>query len=142
MVEIGRLMPVHLLHIAPQPAQAEAGMWREHLASPEDLLSAGPAFSAIADGRVLACAGLAQCWPGHWLAWAVLTFGIGARMTAITRAARAVLDDIDAHRIEMLVRAGHDAGARWALMLGFEHEGRLRRYGPAAQDHDVYARVR
>lgn len=44
-------------------------------------------------------------------------------------------------RIEMVADSHFSQANRLALMLGFEHEGTMRAYGPDGRDFDLYAMV-
>lgn len=99
-------------------------------------------------GRVLACYGFGFQWRpagssgGHALAWAMLAAGLGPAHVAITRFARATLMASPITRIEAIVRAGVEAERRWAELVGFTRVALLRAWGPLAEDHLLYERVR
>ena len=90
----------------------------------------GAAFSALAGGRVLGCAGVivphgSRC--GR--AWALLGDDLRARPFLLHRLAARGLDSIARRhcltRIEASVQADFAAGRRWLEALGFRCEGRL-----------------
>jgi hypothetical protein len=60
-------------------------------------------------------------------------------MLFITRAARDCLAKVKG-RIEMSVKYGFHTGERWAYMLGFDFEAKLKRYGPEGEDHNGFVR--
>ena len=89
MVIVTQFAPAHLVAIDLQPSQGQwLGPWtpaRDTVLG-EALREAGPCWTATADGgRVLICAGLAEQWPGHAVAWAYLASGIGSRMRQTER---------------------------------------------------------
>jgi hypothetical protein len=132
----------HLAALVLQPAQA----WLVPVVTEEyraALERAGPAFSALADGRVLGCAGVIEHWPGRGVAWAMLAADIGPGFVALHRAARRYLDRAAPRRLEIAVQRDFAAGRRWALLLGFEREtpNGMRGYGPDGATYDLYARV-
>ena len=107
------------------------------------------AWTAIAEnGRILACAGLQLLWPasdrtgGHAMAWALLSTELGAAHVAITRFFRRVVIEDPATRVEAITRAGVAAECRWAELVGFTRAALLRAWGPEAEDHVLYERVR
>lgn len=106
--------------------------------------SFGDAWTAMADGEPVACAGLVPVWFGRAYAWALLSESAGAHMVAITRAVRRALDMGEFRRVEMAVRAGFAEGERWARLLGFvlETPDPMRAYMPDGSDAYLYSRVR
>lgn len=143
MLVIRTFEPFDLQLLELQPAQRDwLGPHGQFEAGGFDLAKAGPAWTVGDGGRLLMCAGLIREFPGQLLAWAQLTAPIGAAMVALTRAVRREHDAAEWHRLYTMVRVDFDAGHRWAAMLGFEREGVMRRWGPAAVDHAIYARIR
>lgn len=133
----------HLAELVLQPAQA----WLAPVVTAEyraALESAGPAFTAVAERRVLGCAGIVEHWPGRGVAWAMLAKDIGPGFVALHRAARRYLDRAAPRRLEVVVQRDFAAGRRWALLLGFQREtpDGMRGYGPDHTTYDLYARVR
>ena len=94
------------------------------------------------EGRVVACGGTIQQWPGRHLAWLYLTQQSARSMLPLTRAVRRVLDQVPG-RVEATVLRGFEPGHRFARMLGFRVEndpGVLKAYGPGGEDHIAYVR--
>lgn len=138
---IVRFTPDHLQRLLLQPSQA---MMQATLADPSygpSLAAAGPAYSAVDGDEVFACAGLIQQWQGRAIAWALISSEAGRHMLAIHRAVWRALDLHPFRRVETAVASDFEEGHRWARMLGFEREGRMRAYTPDGQDCDLYARV-
>jgi hypothetical protein len=141
-----RIVPYRAEHLAAlvlQPAQE----WLAPIVTEEyraALERAGPAFSALDDGRVLGCAGIIEHWPGRGVAWAMLAADIGTRFVAVHRAARRHLEHEAPRRLEIAVERDFAVGRRWALLLGFEREtpDGMRGYGPDGATYDLYARIR
>jgi len=46
------------------------------------------------------------------------------------------------NRLQLTMRADQPWAGRWATFLGFNFEGRLRKYGAEGVDHFLYAKVR
>lgn len=133
--------PAHLDRLLLQPSQA---IMQPVLADPAygpSLASAGPAYSAVHGDAVFACAGLIPQWHGRALAWALIAEEAGGHMVAIHKAVRRALNIHHFRRVETAVASDFPQGHRWAAMLGFEREGRMRAYTPDGQDCDLYALV-
>lgn len=111
-------------------------------AAAESLDAAGPAWAAIADGEVIACAGLVPVWEGRAYAWALLARGAGRHMLRLTRQIRSRLDAAGYRRVEMAVDSGFGAGCRWATLLGFRLETPfpMQGYLPNGKAAYLYAR--
>ena len=126
----------HLAQINVQPAQ-RAGY---EAASP---LLNGPAYTALVDGKPVACAGVVEMWPQRGYAWALLDRDAGRHLLTLTREIRARLDGLGFRRIEIAVDAGFAAGVRWARMLGFtcETPSPMRAFTPEGRDCYLFARV-
>lgn len=108
------------------------------------LLDEGEAWSAVADdGRVVACMGIRETFPGRQgVAWAILAGGVGAAHLAITRHARARIAASPLVRIEAIVRLAVDAECQWARLVGLEARTILRKFGAASEDHVLFERIR
>lgn len=141
-----RLIPFaadHLDQLEAQPGQAvDAALFTPEIGA---ALVNDMARTLVADGRVLACAGIQPMWPGRAVAWAILSSQIGARgFLRYHRWVARALDDAHARglwRIETTVDPEFDNAVRWAAALGFLYEGRMRGYAPDGRDHLLVARV-
>ena len=73
-----------------------------------------------------------------------LAGGMGWRgMLEVHRDVKWILEDHSAiKRVELTVRSGFEPGLRWARMLGFEHEGKMKSWAPDGHDYDLFARIR
>jgi hypothetical protein len=152
MVGIRPFLAGDVVQLTLQPSQHVTLGISKAVHSLEDgreLEALGPAWTAIADGgRILACYGFGYQWPpsektgGHALAWALLAPGLGAAHVAITRFARETLRTSSIERVEAIVREGVEAEVRWAEMVGFTRVATLRAWGPEAETHILYERVR
>ena len=133
--------PSHLDRLLLQPSQA---LMQPTLADPSygpSLAAAGPAYSAVDGDAVFACAGIIPQWEGRAVAWALIASEAGRNMVRIHKAVSRALAVHQYRRIETAVASDFEQGHRWALMLGFEREGRMRGYTPDGRDCDLYARV-
>lgn len=90
-----------------------------------------------ADGRPIACVGVAPHWPRRYRCWAILAADAGPHMGAVTRATRKLLNEAcEPGRYEMEVRFDFEQGVRWAKLLGFHVETpRLERFTPDGRDY-------
>lgn len=142
MIRIARLQPEHLQGFRLQAAQQRlAG----NLADPDyvrALAASGNAYTAIADGRVIACAGCLQMWEERAFLWSLISEEAGPHMRALVRAAEGYLRVAPWRRIEAAVASDFRQGQRLIRLLGFEFEGRMRAFSPDGADHDLYARVK
>ncbi len=130
----------HLLAIKLQPAQADAAGWitPDYAAS----LEGSATWTVMNQGRPVFCGGAWNIWPGRAVVWAILAEGAGRIMPRITRATMRYLELLPERRVECYVDAGFQQGERWARMLGFAHEAKLRAFLPNGNDAHLYARVR
>jgi hypothetical protein len=135
--------PAHLAALGTEESEA----WLAPLvARPElavGLVADGLAWTGIAGGAVVGCAGVTRVWPGRGVAWALMHALPRPAWLAATRQARRVLDD--AHRtgltrIDGTVVRDFAPGHRWARLLGFHPYALLRAYGPDGSDHVGYER--
>lgn len=140
IVRVLRFEPWHLTALERQPIQA-AG---DDEPDPQVYADGGPAWTVLGpEGLPVACAGfMLAAWPGQALAWSQLGTHLGALMVPFTRRVRLEFNRAGLERIEAVVQSGHAEGHRWCRLLGMAREGTLRRWGPKAIDHDLYAKVR
>ena len=137
-----RLTPSHIMAINLQPAQQFAlGLLTPEYAS-QIVEQRGVGWTAMHEGRPIACAGIVEAWEGRGLAWALFSEQALRHFTSIHRAARNVLADAPWRRIEMTVDATHEQGIRWAQRLGFEQEGLMRSYTRDGRDCYLFARLK
>ena len=104
------------------------------------MLEGQNSWTIVVDGAPMACGGTMQQWPGRHTGWAYLNPNTGRHMAAVTRRAKALLDEVKG-RIEITVRCDFEPGHRWARMLGFEVETpEMKGYGPEGESHTGYVR--
>lgn len=132
----------HLAALALQPAQALSLQDTGDDYGPA-LEAGGNGYTAIVDGRPVACAGIVEQWRGRGLAWALLAGDIGPHcFVRVTRAVRRALDLSPLRRVEAHVDVRFNQGIRWARMLGFEAESVMRSFTPDGGDAFMYVRIR
>jgi len=99
--------------------------------------SRGPAVTAIADEKIVACGGIEVVWPGVAEAWCLFPHAM-SHCEMLPRHAKRILqqwiEDYQLVRVQAPLRADFQTGIRFAEWLGFRCEGRLRRYHPDGCD--------
>jgi len=133
--------PDHFTQLLLQPSQA---MLQPTLSDPSygpSLKAAGPAYSLEVDGAILAAAGFVPQWDNRALVWALISKEVGPHMVGLTRAVKRALSLHHYRRVETHVASDFAEGHRWARLLGFEREGRMRAFTPQGDDCDLYARI-
>jgi hypothetical protein len=134
------LIADHVMNVLLQPSQAcfASSIDAEYA---NRLVVSGPAFSAIHNGEVLACAGLIPQWEGRAIAWALVAAEAGPHFVRIHKAVKRFLELQKIRRIETWVYPTFEPAHRWMRLLGFKLEGRMTAYGPDGSDGDLYARL-
>ena len=138
-----RLVPARtemLFEMAVQPAQA-AACAKANIPAVREAIERGPAWGAYVGERLLVIGGAVPQGPGRAVVWSVLSESIRDSMVTVHRAVAHTLDVLGYDRLEAHVAADHLEGRRWARMLGFEMEGRMKKFH-AGRDYLLFARVR
>lgn len=166
-LEFAPLVPRDLAEIRRQPRQ-RTFLGMDGAVSDEDaevLASEAVAWSCRADGRLIACFGIAEQFPGRQgLGWTLLADGLGAAHLQLTRFVQAQIAGCGLPRLEVLARAPDleslladrdlDSGQivqlamadptpemRWAVMLGLTPAHLLRCYGAASESYMLFERI-
>lgn len=141
-MELISFRPEHAAQIHLQSGQA----YMKELIDDEycqSLLDAGPAYTLIDDGKILACGGISLIWEGRGLMWSLISDSL--RGPQFIRMHRIVLRFLEMHelrRIEITVDHHWPRAHRWAKLLGFKHEAYLPKYAPNGLDADQYVRLK
>ena len=102
------------------PGLDRAALWRFYHA-------AGPSFTGLGRGGVVACGGVVLARPGEGEGWALTGPEVPRHALSFHRAfARllpAVAEECGLARITTLVHAGHAVSRRWLGRLGFREAG-------------------
>lgn len=133
--------PNHLKQLLLQPSQA---IMQETLSRPEyahSLHQAGPAYSLVDGDAVFASMGLIPQWEHRAVAWGLIAKEAGPHFRIIHKAVLRTMEIHPYRRIETSVACDFEQGHRWARMLGFQREGRMRAFTPDGRDCELYARV-
>jgi len=128
--------PEHLAAMRLQPMQMGARFDPGHApALGED------AWTGIAEGAPVVCAGIMPLWAGRGMAWACLSADAGRHFMAIHRAAARVFALPRYRRVEAYVDPVWAPARRWVELLGFTREGLMRAFLPEGGDMLLYARI-
>jgi hypothetical protein len=163
------LAPADLLRIERQPSQRRV-LGLDGAVSPEEaegLAAERVAWTARLDGRIIACFGINETFPGvQGVGWAILAPHIGAAHLPLTRFIRSrVILATDLARLELFAIA-NDAEAilarwgpldaaelleavmvrptrecAWAALLGVKPAHVLRKFGQASETHVLFERI-
>lgn len=142
------IVPYYAAHLMLMDEQDTEKYWGDVVQTPgyaKALEKAGPAHTAMRDGKVLACIGLMHQWDGRATAWAIMANKIGgADYLAIHRAVKRFMGIIGYRRIDATVAAHFDNAIRWAEMLGFKRETPepMQCYAPDGSAHYLYSWVK
>lgn len=133
-----RLVPFHLSHVADM--QYDLHINPRLVAHFNQTRSNGPAFTLIADERVVGAGGVVLGWEGLGDAWAVLA--PNAPKILVTRMAKSMLQEVkrnlNLRRIQTFTLPEPKYGL-WVEALGFRSEGTLHKYGPNGEDFMIWA---
>ena len=169
MVSILRLHPNDLMSIEVQASQQlTLGIDTRSctLAEAEALADEREAWSVWDDGRLIACIGIRETFPGRQgVAWATLSTGLGRAHLTMTRFARERIVNCGLQRVEAIVRAadaesvlqhfpGLDAQQLleavltmatpecvWARLVGLRPAHVLRKFGGIGETHILFERI-
>lgn len=107
--------------------------------------SLGEAITAYLHGRPVACFGYSVLWPGVAEMWLHVDEAARKYGKTMTRAALVFSDFAtisgNLHRLQIAVECNDERAVRWGQVLGFEIEGRMRRYGPNQSDFFMMSRI-
>lgn len=107
-----------------------------------------PAFTIVFPNSdsPLACFGGHMLYPGFMEGWALVDQEVERYSYYYAKRAKFLIhwffDSHNLRRMQLFTRADQPWAQRWAYYLGFELEGRLRKYGEDGQDYFLFARVR
>jgi len=133
--------PWHMDHINEQTATAylRPMITAEHI---RVLAMQKHSYTAVDNGRILACGGVIEHYPGRGEAWAVLDATKPKDFLKVHNAAKRFFDMGLFARTEAVVEIGFEAGHRWLVLLGFKLEAPcMKHYGPDGRDYSLYART-
>jgi hypothetical protein len=140
-VEFLPYQPEHMKQLVLQEAQRYMGTWIDD--NYANAVANTPAWTCIADGKVICCGGFIEMWTGRAMTWALLSFHASKYFLQLHRYVKMRIDTAGYRRIEATVDREFPDGHRWVHMLGFKLEAeRLRNYRPDGADCSLYAKVK
>ena len=146
MITIDPMKPHDALAIQRQASQlVQLGIERDMSVDEARALAEGngEAWTVRQDGRIVACLGLKETFPGaQAVAWAILAERVGAAHLAITRHARQRIAASGLARIEAIVREAVPAEIAWAMLVGLKPAHVLRRFGQTSETHILCEYIR
>ena len=105
----------------------------------------GTAFTAFTEQGIIGCAGILPIWKGVGHAWVVLGKDYRQHRIWIHKQVIGYMNKIIAgmnyQRVEATVVCDFIPGVQWLERMGFELEGKKRKYGPDGKDHYSYSRI-
>jgi hypothetical protein len=101
----------------------------------------GVAYTAMADGEPIACAGMIELWSGRAYAWAYIGEQASKHWKTVHRAVHRALSSAKWRRVEMAVDIRDPGAKNWASHLGFVFEGVARAWTTDGRDVEIWARV-
>ena len=133
--------PEHLTALRLQPMQTAISDMLSDPKYSRSLQQAGPAFSAMVDGEIIAALGIIPQWQNRAIAWGLIGANANRHLLGVHRAVDRFLKLTEYRRIETSVATNFAEGHRWAQMLGFKREGTMTAFTPDGRDCDLYARI-
>lgn len=131
----------HLEALVLQPAQTA---WRGRIDGEmgRALEAGGLAWTVFEGERLVGCGGVIDRGGERGEAWALLDQEAGAAMLAATRVVRRYFETAPFRRIEAVTASDFKPAGRWARLLGFEREGRMRAFCDNGGDAERWAFIR
>ena len=117
--------------------------------STEDILHvqamSGNAITALLHGKPAACFGSVPIWDGLEEMWCLMEDRARNYALSLTKIAIAYSDFRviagNLHRLQITVRSNDLRAVRWGKAIGFEIEGRMKKYGPDGSDFFLMSRT-
>lgn len=107
-----------------------------------NLVNSGPAWAVRLDGKLVAVGGHTPVWRGRTILWGYLGADCGPALPVMTREILRQIRSMEVEfpRMEAYAERHHEEGHRWLRLLGFKHEGVMRKFCNGA-DYSMYARI-
>lgn len=103
------------------------------------------AWTAIIDGRILACAGILRDQSHVGTAWAAFDKDFHEcalkDKVVVTKRIKKAVRSVGYQRVQATVLESFEMGCRFLESLGMEEEGLLRKYSYFGQNHKVYSYI-
>lgn len=142
-----KIVAFHASHLRDLQLQDAQQYFNAEFGNPDyglQLQASRYAFTGMADGRVIGCAGVHELWAGRAVAWALLSKDAGRHFTTIHKAASGFFKATPFRRIEAVVEDGFTEGHRWVKLLGFTNETPegMAGYSPTGTKFYLYSKVK
>lgn len=141
-MRIEPLTPDHLTRLEVQPHQRD---WRDRMAA-FDLgcltRDGSVGWAGMIDETPVAALGVIDLGGGRAAAWGLISAAAGAHFLKLHRAVARALPALPYRRLEAVTACDFRPARRWAEMLGFTCEARMRSYCHDGSDAELWARVR
>jgi len=102
-------------------------------------------YTAFLDGKPVCAFGSHILWNGVSESWMMTGHQIEKRPITITRMCRRYFDyvarELLLHRMQITCNCNDLLAMRFAIALGFQEEGLLKKYGPDGSDYVIFARL-
>ena len=101
----------------------------------EDL---GSGFTLLIDGNIICCFGVMECWPGVYEAWLIPSIYVRKYSKTFVKTIKQYIDILqNEYKFWRLQTASYadNLHDRWMKALGFQEEGRLRKYSINKNDY-------
>ena len=136
------IIPFELKHaeqirgLEPSLFPLEFGDFRKAI---ENNTKDSPAWTGVCDNKVIGCGGIRMFWKGVGEAWCIypkslINSYIKECFSYTGRVLDAAVRVHGLHRIQSTVRSDFGGAMNWLRHLGFEIEGRLKRYNSDGTD--------
>ncbi len=106
----------------------------------------GKCITGLVDGVIVGCGGIDELWPGVGEVWLMLSYEVDKYPIRSYEVIRQGLEELIEHndlwRCQAWCRVDFVAAHTLFRHLGFEVEGRARKYAPDGADCLLYAKVR
>jgi len=141
MLEIRKLQDGDLEYVRANPYEDAVKVYPKFPPSPDS-------WTCVFDGEIVAVGGIVDYWSGVGEMWLMLTkqarkhdiFGLIA-FGAIEKKMNELVKSHKLRRVEASVRADFPKAIKFIKALGFQYEGRKRKYTPDGKDLFIYARL-
>lgn len=102
----------------------------------------GPIVCSILENKTLGVGGIGRIHSGFGIAWIIINKVFLQYPKYMLSICRKIIKEgsyhLGLHRVQMDIDIAHEENIRFAKKLGFEFEGRMRKFGPQMQDYDRY----
>ncbi len=116
---------------------------------PEFAIMPNTSYTALVDGTIVGVFGMHIMWPGVCELWLMLTkdymtFGVSGveAFYEIKKCVDVMIEENNIVRAQALARCDFPKAIKMLEVLGFQREGRLRKYAPDGCDEYRYALIR